>query len=230
MIARGHGVTGGNGGRQYTNVLTGVTLDDDQRSLVEANTGIAGLAAKRCRERWGVDLEDAYASALFGLICAAVAFDEEHGVKFSTFAYQCCLNQVRREHRQLPQAMQTRDRHGNEQTPLRVVSIDDQIDPNSNRRARTFGSMISDRREPTPAERLEHDEMLAEAHARLDEFCSRDERMHTIVRIRTEGGTLADAACAIGVTRERVRQIEARMVGAPLGRSHRDRVKEAVAS
>lgn len=233
MIAQGHGLVGNSIRRKRPGMLTDVVLTDDQRARIEANTGLAGIAAKRASERWAVDLQDAYASALYGLIMAVVGFDESHGAAFSTYAISCCLNRIYRELVQRPPVMTDTTSKGRTRHARRVFSIDEEIDTgggNGGGKRVTRGSMIPDNRERTPAEQLEHDEAMRQARAYLEELTDHDERLHTVVRIRTDGGTLRDTGRAIGVSKERARQLETRSIGQSIGSIRRTPAPEALAS
>lgn len=230
MIAQGHGLVGARSGRKSRNVLTDVVLTDEHRALIEANTGLAGLAAKQATEWWGVDNDDAYASALFGLCKAAVGFDEANGAKFSTYAVNACVKTIWRDLVFRPTAMRdTTRRNGKARPASRVVSMDDEIGAGDGKRRRR-GSLIPDHRERTPPEQLEHDENMREARRWIDEITAESPRMHTVIRIRAQGGTLQEAGEALGVTRERARQLEDQHVGCSFGYGDRVRRTGAIAS
>lgn len=229
MIAQGHGLVGARVGRKRRGMLDDVVLTEAQRKRIADNTGLAGIAAREAIKRWGVDKDDAYASALFGLCKAAVGFDESLGNQFSTYAVDACTKTIYRDLVFQPTAMCDRTRHGRTRRAERVVSMDDEIDINGKGKRRRRGSIIPDHRERTPIEQLEHDEMMREARQWMDQITAESDRMHTVIRIRTEGGTLHDAGDAIGLSRERTRQLEAKHIGHPLGRSN-NRNAEALAS
>lgn len=63
--------------------------------LVTENLGLVHLCANRFRGR-GVEYEELYSSGCIGLVKAASAFDEERGVKFSTYAVPVILGEIKR--------------------------------------------------------------------------------------------------------------------------------------
>lgn len=63
--------------------------------LVTENLGLVHLCANRFRGR-GVEYEELYSSGCVGLVKAASAFDEERGVKFSTYAVPVILGEIKR--------------------------------------------------------------------------------------------------------------------------------------
>ena len=63
--------------------------------LVTENLGLVHLCANRFRGR-GVEYEELYSSGCVGLVKAAGAFDEERGVKFSTYAVPVILGEIKR--------------------------------------------------------------------------------------------------------------------------------------
>ena len=61
---------------------------------VEDNLGLVRLCANRFRGK-GIDYEDLYSAGCEGLIKAVRSFDEERGVRFSTYAVPgevTCIN------------------------------------------------------------------------------------------------------------------------------------------
>ncbi len=64
-------------------------------SLVTENLGLVHLCANRFRSR-GLEYEELYSAGCIGLVKAANAFDEERGVKFSTYAVPVILGEIKR--------------------------------------------------------------------------------------------------------------------------------------
>lgn len=60
-------------------------LTDEQRAMVEANTGLIGWVLNR-RRTPDLEWEDSFQDGLFGLIRAVQLFDPARGFKFSTYA------------------------------------------------------------------------------------------------------------------------------------------------
>ncbi len=64
-------------------------------SFIENNLGLVHLCANRFRKR-GIEYEDLYGAGCIGLLKAAKGFDEERGVKFSTYAVPVILGEIKR--------------------------------------------------------------------------------------------------------------------------------------
>ena len=65
------------------------------QQTVEDNLGLAHLCARRFQGK-GIEYEDLFQAACLGLIKAAGHFDEDRGVRFSTYAVPVILGEVRR--------------------------------------------------------------------------------------------------------------------------------------
>lgn len=63
--------------------------------LVTDNLGLVHLCANRFRSR-GVEYEELYSAGCIGLVKAASGFDENRGVKFSTYAVPVILGEIKR--------------------------------------------------------------------------------------------------------------------------------------
>lgn len=63
--------------------------------LVTDNLRLVHLCANRFRNR-GVEYEELYSAGCIGLVKAANAFDEDRGVKFSTYAVPVILGEIKR--------------------------------------------------------------------------------------------------------------------------------------
>ena len=61
----------------------------------EDNLGLVHLCANRFRGR-GIEYDDLYSAGCIGLVKASRAFDEERGVKFSTYAVPVILGEIKR--------------------------------------------------------------------------------------------------------------------------------------
>ncbi len=70
-------------------------LRENRDKLVTENLGLVHLCANKFRGR-GVEYEELYSSGCIGLVKAASAFDEERGVKFSTYAVPVILGEIKR--------------------------------------------------------------------------------------------------------------------------------------
>lgn len=67
----------------------------DRNSFVEQNLGLVHACAHRFKGR-GIEYDDLFAAGSMGLVKAVDAFDEDRGVKFSTYAVPVILGEMRR--------------------------------------------------------------------------------------------------------------------------------------
>jgi RNA polymerase sporulation-specific sigma factor len=65
------------------------------RPAAEEHLGLVHLCANRFRNR-GIPYEDLYSAGCEGLVKAAVAFDSDRGVQFSTYAVPVILGEIKR--------------------------------------------------------------------------------------------------------------------------------------
>ncbi len=215
MQMNGHGMTGRcSGATEKHNLLSGVTLSEAQRSMVDEHIRIAGFAASKAVARWGIDPEEAFASASFGLIKAVVGFDSSKGFAFSTYAVQCCMRTIHRDlirksnaFKEAPQKQRGKRKY-RRRDAVRVLSTDEE-DPEMRF---TLGQMLEQRREGQPDRRAIEAETIEAARRLLDRYADENTRAADILRMRASGMTLAEVGAAMGVTRERIRQIEAATV------------------
>ncbi len=70
-------------------------MNNYKDSFIEENLGLVHLCANRFRGR-GIEYEDLYGAGCIGLIKAAKGFDEERGVRFSTYAVPVILGEIKR--------------------------------------------------------------------------------------------------------------------------------------
>lgn len=63
--------------------------------LVTDNLGLVHLCANRFRGR-GIEYEELYSAGCIGLVKAAGAYDDERGVKFSTYAVPVIMGEIKR--------------------------------------------------------------------------------------------------------------------------------------
>ncbi|MFA5659531.1 MAG: sigma-70 family RNA polymerase sigma factor [Oscillospiraceae bacterium] len=64
-------------------------------SFIEENLGLVHLCANRFRAR-GIEYDDLYGAGCIGLLKAAKGFDENRGVRFSTYAVPVILGEIKR--------------------------------------------------------------------------------------------------------------------------------------
>ena len=70
-------------------------MDNYKDSFIEENLGLVHLCANRFRGR-GIEYDDLYGAGCIGLMKAAKGFDNERGVKFSTYAVPVILGEIKR--------------------------------------------------------------------------------------------------------------------------------------
>jgi len=69
-------------------MLVEVLTDPEIEQLITQNVGLAYKAANTYARQYGADQDDAEQTAMTGLVKAAMAFDPDRGVKFSSVAYR----------------------------------------------------------------------------------------------------------------------------------------------
>lgn len=72
-------------------------MTEKETRLVEENVPLVGYVAKRWVKRAGIEWEDALSAAEYGLVKAAMSFEEERGFCFSTYAVSVMENEIRME-------------------------------------------------------------------------------------------------------------------------------------
>lgn len=72
-------------------------MTEKEIRLVEENVPLAGYVAKRWVKQAGIEWEDALSAAEYGLVKAAMSFEEERGFCFSTYAVSVMENEIRME-------------------------------------------------------------------------------------------------------------------------------------
>ena len=70
-------------------------MNIEQSIFVEQNLGLVHLCANRFRGR-GIEYDDLYSAGCMGLLKAVKAFDQNRGVKFSTYAVPVILGEIKR--------------------------------------------------------------------------------------------------------------------------------------
>lgn len=72
-------------------------MTEKEIRLVEESVSLAGYVAKRWVKQAGIEWEDALSAAEYGLVKAAMSFEEERGFCFSTYAVSVMENEIRME-------------------------------------------------------------------------------------------------------------------------------------
>jgi RNA polymerase primary sigma factor len=177
-----------------------------REQLIAANLRLAFWRAKRWSERYPrFDMMDLVQEANLGLIKAADRFDWFLGTKFTTFAI-CCIDTTIRNAIRAWSTLRGYAKVRDRDTLPSLASLDDDFGP-----MRLWESIFGTDRTEASAELLRAEEVAA-----LAGWVGRlplRERMVIRYRFGLDGVdqlTLADVGMKLGVTRERVRQIEAR--------------------
>lgn len=72
-------------------------MTEKEIRLVEESVPLAGYVAKRWVKQAGIEWEDALSAAEYGLVKAAMSFEEERGFCFSTYVVRVMENEIRME-------------------------------------------------------------------------------------------------------------------------------------
>lgn len=161
-------------------------LTDEQQKLVSDNLGLA----YQCAGKWpirGLDTDDNQGEALFCLCRAASRFDASKGFAFSTYAVSVWMN-------------------------WRKTSY--QITNNPNRDGNVIFARYNheDLKDWEPRDKgIDPRELIdikEDIDKKLELMVHLDQRAQKVLRLRAEGKTLLEVSRIIGVTRERIRQIE----------------------
>ena len=95
-------------------------LDD---KFVQSNLGLVHSIAARFRGR-GIEYEDLFSAGCEGLVKAARGFDEERGLKFSTYAVPVIMGEIRRLFRDGGAVKVSR---GLKELSLKVIRVREQL-------------------------------------------------------------------------------------------------------
>lgn len=178
--------------------------------LVVRNKGlVAKHALKWARPDKGRTLDDCMQDGTIGLMRAIRKFDVSRGLRLSTYATHWIKQALRRSHEDESELIRQPTWCWNAgRKPASVASLDAPMRDEA--KSKPLGDTIADDRELSDAE-PERDSERSRIEAALSELT---EREATVLRMRHGLGddterTLAEIGASIGVTRERVRQIEA---------------------
>ena len=116
-------------------------MTEKEIRLVEENVPLAGYVAKRWVKQAGIEWEDALSAAEYGLVKAAMSFEEGRGFCFSTYAVRVMENEIRME-------LRKRNRR------KKVVYLGD---PVSGAEGLTLGDTIADTRDHFGMSETVHD-------------------------------------------------------------------------
>jgi RNA polymerase sigma factor (sigma-70 family) len=180
--------------------------------IVEGNVGLVFLVWKMHSQRL-VPLDDALGIGAQGLITAVERFDAAHGVRFSTYATWWIRHSLCRTgrnegftirvpiHAQSGEA-KTGERVDAAQAARRLRSLDTPMEGSRT----TYGNMMPDEQALAAFDAIDDDNQRA---ALTEALAALPAQLRAVLEQRSEGRTLADVAEALGLRREKVRQLEA---------------------
>jgi RNA polymerase sigma factor (sigma-70 family) len=195
-----------------------------RNAIVTANLGLVHAVARRYAAHHPGELDDLTQAGALGLARAVERFDPERGVRFSTYAglwvRASCTRYL------AAQGDVSAGRVGRPSVQRRLDAVPDGEHEHRDRLRRQLVAMAPALRLDAPlgdAEGSTHLDMVPDAGPLPDELAAQrarvavahraievlDERSARIMRRRLEGATLAAVGRELGVSRERVRQIEA---------------------
>ncbi len=180
---------------------------------VEDHVGLARLAAGRFRwavGQGGIDSDDLVQAAMLGLHRAAQTFDPDRA-SWSTYGMTWARSSVRRyiyQHRRTVSYPVYRQERSNAETPPRELSLDAPVGGEADGRSWHERHAANATCPEEAAAANERNERLEAALAELPE------RQARIIRGRLRGLRLVDLGEELGVSRERIRQLEANALDA----------------
>lgn len=181
----------------------------ERNALAEANTGLVGYTIQRLLRggRLGAEeFEDAVQDGMLGLLRAAELWDESRGVKFSTYAVYWIRQAVLRGRDEADLIVIPSYHRGEARSGLRARLRPARLDPAPDRdgwwrRDGDGEGLHAVVPEPDPAHPTRYDLGRVLAHCYT-------EQQRQVLEARARGETLEQIGDRMGVTRERVRQIQ----------------------
>jgi RNA polymerase nonessential primary-like sigma factor len=158
-----------------------------------------------------LELDDLFQAGFFGLVRAIEKFDLERDNKFLTYASYWIRNQIGREIERckayrVPESVKYQVSKGivkSNKTAASVLQFKEMMVVDHNCGCDGAPSEIFDA-QSSPEENAEMNEKIGFLNMAIEDL---DERSRYALRLRMEGNILKDIGTAIGLTRERVRQI-----------------------
>lgn len=151
----------------------------------EDHIGLACMIAMKFTSHRPIEDSEQFGDAMIGLMRAVQTFDPDRGFQFSTYAYHVIKRQIWTSHR-------SRRKHATSIEKAFLEDLPDLTDPNDDQRLIDTADMIS---------------------KMMDCVCILPAREQAVIRARLEGKKLWEVGKLLGVTKERVRQIEQRATG-----------------
>lgn len=176
----------------------GARLTDAERDMADANRGLVYAVAKSMRLRWRLD-DDAIQAGMRGLMRAVQLYNPATGYQFGTYAGYWIRQAIQRHMTSdrlihIPAHAQRgklfREEVGRAMRPAKTI-------------ARRGDGLAEN--EPWARDEEPDDETIPALRAAIARL---DPRSHEVITRRMRGETLKAIGAAIGLTRERVRQIE----------------------
>lgn len=179
-------------------------LTESQRVLVEENIGLVSFAMSKLPIYYFDSREDAYQIGCIGLMKAAISFDPERKIQFSTYAMRCVVNELRMALRHI----------NSSNPPGRTCSFDAPVG-NGDEDDFTLGELIPSS-EAGPEERCITVETLRAVLVTVKRMRDRD--AWTILRMTVQNRRQEEIAAALGITQSAVsrklRRIRAALIEA----------------
>lgn len=152
--------------------------------------GLACKIAQKFTTERPIEDTDTFGDAMIGLMLAANCFDPSLGFKFSTFAWRVIRQNI-------VHAYMKRNRHARNNAATRVIFVD----PDDLTAKRDSGQHL---------EPIDTEDLIATMRAKIS---SLPPQYATVMAGRLDGKKLHEIASEIGVTKERVRQIQLSATG-----------------
>lgn len=174
-------------------------LSDKQRQIVEENMKLVFFIVNNKIDINGAPYDDIVQIGMLGLCKATLAFDENKGLNFSTFASRCIINEILMFYRKFNKEVQNLSLEG---------AIFDYDDENEESEANKLESRLSDKTDFT--ENLVNKEEFTERMNIVLNFFSGKER--TIVLFLLAGYKQREIGEYLGISRSYVSRIESRAI------------------
>ena len=175
---------------------------EERNALVEANVRLVGHVLQQFARRyvvpWVAGDPDLYQDGLTGLIRAAELYDPARGTRFSTYACRSIFDAVMKGVKRAEPAWIPEYIHGEERAEIRERLRPVRLDQD-NSDGDTLAALVPARGPEEPPTRYDLERVLARCGT---------ERERQGIAGRARGETLDEVGRRLGITRERVRQIQ----------------------
>lgn len=152
--------------------------------------GLACKIAQRFTTERPIEDTDTFGDAMIGLMLAANCFDPSLGFKFSTFAWRVIRQNI-------VHGYMKRNRHARNNSATRVLFVDPDL-------------LVSQRDSGQPLEPIDTEDLIAKMRSKISNL---PPQYAKVLLGRLDGNKLHEIGDEMGVTRERVRQIQVSATG-----------------